>query len=363
MKLADAVAALEDLVPLRFAEGWDNVGLLLGDPAQDVARAMFCVDLTPAVLAEAESSRCELVVAYHPPIFEALKRVTAGSIAHDALKRGIACWSPHTALDVAAGGTSDVLAEALGLRDPEPLRVAPPAPVECKLVTFVPEDHLQAVSDAIFEAGAGRIGQYQSCSFRMPGTGTFFGGEKTNPAVGEKGRLEQVPEIRLETVLPLKLVPQVVAALRRTHPYEEPAFDLVGLQAHPEPRGMGRIGDLAQPDDRAEILSRVKSALSVATLLVAGPTKGVVTRAACGPGSCGDLWKDAASRGAELFLTGEMRHHEALAASARGMTIACALHSNSERAALPRLAASLHAKLPALATLVSAADRDPFGFL
>ena len=362
MKLSDAVAALEELVPTRFAESWDNVGLLLGDPAQEVTRAMFCVDLTASVLDEAAAARCELVVAYHPPIFEPLRRVTAGSIAHDALKRGMACWSPHTALDVAPGGTSDVLAEALGLMDPEPLRIPSPAPVECKLVTFVPEEHLQAVSQALFDAGAGRIGQYHSCSFLLPGTGTFFGEDGTSPAVGESGRLQRVPEVRLETVTPLRLVPQVVAALRRAHPYEEPAFDLVGLQAHPEPRGMGRIGDLALPDERAEILSRIKTALSLTTLLVAGPSKGVVSRAACGPGSCGDLWKDAASRGAELFLTGEMRHHEALAAAARGMTVACALHSNSERAALPRLAASLHAKLPGLETIVSAADRDPFGF-
>lgn len=370
MKLAETVAVLEDLVPPTLAESWDNVGLLLGDPSQEIGAALLCIDATPAVLAEARRLRCELLIAYHPPIFQALKRLHAGSMPFEILRHGMACWSPHSALDVAEGGTSDVLAEALGLANPAPLRRAATTNANtapsCKLVTFVPEESLEAVASAIFDAGAGVIGQYQSCSFRLKGTGTFLGGEGSSPRVGEKGRFEEVDEIRLEAVAPLAQLGGIVTALRRAHPYEEPAFDLVALHAAPRPsgtsgpRGLGRIGYLAAPCSRADLLARVKSALSLEHLLVAGPAEGIVERAACGPGACGDLWEQAVMQGAGFYLTGEMRHHDALAAAAAGLTVACTLHSNSERAALPRLADRLRSACPSLGVHVSEVDADPF---
>jgi len=362
MLLSDLVCALDDLAPLRNAEAWDNVGLLVGDPAQSVSRVMLTIDYTDAVAEEAKAAGCDAVVAYHPVIFEAMKRVTAPSVVFDALRRGVAVYSPHTALDVVAGGTNDMLADVLGLpADRAPLRLAQSKVSSLKLVTFVPEKDAERVSQALFDAGAGRIGAYSHCSFVTRGTGTFFGEEgKTNPAVGESGRLERADELRVETVVPLARVEAVIRALRKAHPYEEPAFDLNQLAAQPEGLGQGRIGVFDKPVDRRELFERIKRGLGVGHLLIAGPAEGPVRRAAVCAGACGDLLGDAIEQKADLYLTGEMRHHDALKAASAGVTVVCVLHSNSERPVLARLKARLQEKVPGLPCLISQSDRDPF---
>lgn len=360
MQLSNVLSVLSELAPLHLAESWDNVGLLLGDPQQDIRKAMLCIDYSSAVAAEARQQDADLVIAYHPPIFHPLKRLVAGSLVYDAARRGLAIYSPHTALDVADGGTNDVLADAVGLAWRRPLRLVNPKANQCKLVVFVPESHVQAVSQALFEAGAGRIGNYSSCSFRSPGTGTFKGESGSNPTIGQAGQLETVNEVRLETVLPLADIEQVLAAMRKVHPYEEPAFDLVELAAPPQLKGLGRIGELATPAPRARLLERIKQQLELNHLLVAGPTAGTVHKAAVCAGACGDLLDEALAQKVDLYLTGEMRHHDALRAAEAGVTVVCALHSNSERAVLKHLAHRLADRLPQLPVHLSSADRDPF---
>jgi hypothetical protein len=242
-----------------------------------------------------------------------------------------------------------------------PIRVLEPRDSELKLVTFVPPEHLDAVSQAVFAAGAGRIGKYRSCGFRTLGTGTFFGEEGTSPAVGQSGRLEECAELRFETVVPAARADEVVRALRAAHPYEEPSFDLVRLAASPPPRGMGRVGKIEE-SPVSVLVDRVKSALSVRNVLIAGPVDRRVSRAAVCAGSGGDLLSDAIASGAELLLTGEIRHHDALRASAAGLTVVCALHSASERAALGSLERRLAAALPGVSVARSRADREPFVF-
>src|SRR5256886_1563280 len=282
--------ALEEIAPTRYAEPWDNVGLLVGDPDQMVSRALLAIDYTPAVAEESRNNNCDCIVAYHPPIFDPLKRIVSPSPIYDALRRGVAIYSPHTALDVADGGTNDMLADAIGMgSDRQPLRISDAKAANYKLVVFAPRDAADRVAEALFAAGAGRIGNYTSCSFRSPGTGTFFGEEGANPAVGQAGQLERAEEVRIETILPMSRVEQVIAALKKSHPYEEPAFDLLQLAAPPEGRGQGRIGNLASPTDRSAIIARIKKELELPYLLVAGPTSGPITRAACCAGSCGDI--------------------------------------------------------------------------
>lgn len=360
MLLRDVLRALDGIAPLRHAETWDNVGLIAGDPDSEVTRALLTIDLTSAVADEAARERCELVVAYHPPLFEAVKSIPATSLIHRAIRDGIALYTPHTALDVAPGGTNDFLADVLGMAERAPLKLVPPRETTCKLVTFVPESHLERVTQALFDAGAGVIGKYSECSFRSAGTGTFRGGEGASPAVGQPGRQERTPEIRLETVLPLARREAVIEALRAVHPYEEPAFDLIRLVARPEGAGIGRAGKLAAPTARSALIERVKQGLGVSGLLVAGPTEGDVTRVAVCAGAGRGLLSEALARKTELFLTGELPHHDALRAAASGMTVVCALHSNSERAALPQLSARLEAEVPGLAVIISREDRDPF---
>jgi dinuclear metal center YbgI/SA1388 family protein len=363
MKIADLVRALEAVAPLAHAEDWDNVGLLAGDPDLALTRALLCIDCTRAVVAEAEAARCEAIVAYHPPLFRPISRVTRGSVVYEIVRRGLALYSPHTALDAAPGGTNDVLADAIGMTaDRAPIRETVAKDAEHKLVTFVPPDALAKVSDALFAAGAGRIGDYRACSFRAPGTGTFFGEAGTSPAVGSAGKLETVDEVRLELVVPLGRAGEVVRALRASHPYEEPAFDLVRLAAHPLGRGMGRIGTLS-PVERGALVARIKERLGVAHVLVAGPTEGVVTRGAVCAGAAGDLLDAAIRQGAEVIVAGEVRHHDALRAAEADVTVVCALHSNSERIALEPLRAKIGAALPGLELATSRVDRDPFAIV
>ncbi|MGD1276377.1 MAG: Nif3-like dinuclear metal center hexameric protein [Tepidisphaeraceae bacterium] len=359
MQLSRLLKKLDSIAPLAQAEPWDNVGLLVGDPRQEIAGIMLSIDYTDAVAKEAQSAGCDFVIAYHPPIFEPIKRVLAGNVVFDALRRGVAIYSPHTALDVADDGTNDTLADALGLENRQPLRATAAKATQYKLVVFVPLDHVQRLGQTLFDAGAGHIGNYSSCSFRSPGTGTFFGQEGTAPAVGRPGRLEEVPEIRLETLVPIEKVDSIVRALRQSHPYEEPAFDLNLLAPSPTGKGQGRIGTLPQADRQA-LFHRIKHELELSHLLIAGPTEGAITCAAVGAGSCGDMLDDVIAAGAELYLTGEMRHHDAVKAVAAGITVVCTLHSNSERAVLKRLKKRLE-QVPGVPPIsISQSDRDPF---
>ncbi len=361
MNIGDLVRAMDSIAPERLAAQWDNVGLLVGDQASPLSRVLLAIDCTIEVLDEARRDRSEAIVSYHPPIVEATKRLVAGSIAFEAARSGIAIHSPHTALDVAEGGTNDVLADALSMADREPLRVLEEPESEHKLVTFVPLSHVDAVSRAVFAAGAGRIGKYSSCGFRAAGTGTFFGEAGAHPAVGQSGRLEECAEVRFETLVPIDRVDDVLRALRGAHPYEEVAFDLVRLATRPTRRGVGRVG-VVESASVAQLVDRIKAVLDVRHVLVAGPVERTVSRVAVCAGSGGDLVAEALASRAELLLTGELRHHDALRASAAGLTVVCVLHSVSERVALGALERRLAPHLPGVSIGRSRADRDPFVF-
>jgi len=351
---------LAALAPTALAEEWDNVGLLIGRRCDPVGRVLLAIDLTEKVLAEARRKRAEMVMAYHPPIFKPLAKLTgaAAPTVLDAARANLAVYSMHTALDAAEGGTNDVLAEALGAAGAKPI-VARADGGECKIVAFVPIEDLSAVWAAAFEAGAGRIGDYSECSFVSSGQGSFRGGAAAKPTVGRAGRRETVEELRLEMVAPRAVASTVVEAVRAAHGYETPAIDVYALEPLPAGGGMGRIGSLAKPLGMKSFIARVKRATGVRCVQVAGPRAGRVVRVAVGAGSCGGLWSDAASAGADVFVSGEMRHHDALAAAAAGLTVICVGHSNSERLVLPHVARRLRKALPGLKVFVSRVDRDP----
>lgn len=364
MKLSEIVRELEAIAPPSMAEEWDNVGLLVGDASAAVSRVLLTIDYTPDVAAEAREAKCELVVAYHPPLFKPLKHIVASGgseLAFKAIRDGIAIYSPHTAYDAADGGTNDVLADGLGLADRRPLREAADKSQFCKLVTFVPGDHLEQVSDALFDAGAGKIGgKYSRCSFRTEGTGTFQGDDDSDPAVGEAGKFERVPEVKIETVLERSKIEAVVAALKKSHPYEEPAFDLNALVAPPAGTGQGRFGRLPSEITLEMVGNLLKRIVGVERLLVVGDRDRMIKTVAICAGSGGDLLPEAIARKADLFITGELRHHDALAARRAGMAVLCTLHTNSERIALTRLAGRLKEKFAGVEFILSRSDRDPF---
>ncbi len=364
--VADVCAALERLAPTQLAQDWDNVGLLAGDCAIPVRRVMLCIDLMPDVLAEALRRRAQLIVAYHPPIFKPIKRLVAPSpeTSHDIVFRsiaaGVALYSTHTALDAAEGGTNDVIAGLCGLRDSQPLEYTPGGGNgECKLVTFVPTENVEQVAKAIFEAGAGWIGDYDQCSFRIPGTGTFRGGESTNPVIGQAGNYETVEEIRLEAVTPQRVLPAVVAALRKSHPYEEPPIDIYPLQAEPV-RGIGRYGDLPKPTKLATLAKRLKKETGAKGAQIVGDPEANISRAIVCVGAAGSLPFNADLSKGDVVVTGEIRHHDALAIRRHEASAIALGHWASERPVLPSFRDALLKLENRIEVVISEADCDPF---
>jgi dinuclear metal center YbgI/SA1388 family protein len=361
MNVNDICRMFEDIAPLSLAADWDNVGLLVGDGGTTARKLMLCIDLTAEVLDEALAAKTQMVMAYHPVIFKPVSRVTADDapVVYRAARQGVAVYSMHTALDVAAGGTNDVLAEILGLSDCRPIETL--SEDRCKIVTFLPHEDLSAVADAAFAAGAGVIGDYSECSFFSHGIGTFRGGEETNPTIGEPGRHEAAEENRLEMVAPRGKVAAICEAVRREHSYEEPPIDVYPLVGVGGSLGMGRVGRLPRPTKLSTLVERLKKTLGLKGVLQAGPNDDrLVGVAAVAAGSCGSMWRQAAAAGATLYVTGEMRHHDALAAAAAGLSVICLGHSNSERITLSRLAERLRQAAPKLDVALSSVDRDPF---
>jgi len=363
--VGDVADALERIAPAALAQSWDNVGLLAGDRAARCRRVLLCIDLTPAVLAEAVGQKYDFIVAYHPPIFRPIQRLIAQSGEMDAIvlraiAAGIALYSPHTALDAATGGTNDVMAELCGLSDVRPFEYVSTGEPMSKLVTFVPEAQLEAVAGAMFAAGAGHIGDYEQCSYRVRGEGTFFGGERTRPRVGRRGRLERVAETRLEVVVPSRLLAEVTAALRRSHPYEEPAFDIYPLSAEPV-AGIGRVGKLAAGMTLRRLAQKLVRATRSKVVMTVGPAVEKIRSAAVCVGAAGRLpLEKSGAADCDAIVTGEIRHHEALAIHRRGKTAIALGHWESERPVLGRLAKRLTGMLSGVKVAVSRRDVGPF---
>ncbi|MHC4906313.1 MAG: Nif3-like dinuclear metal center hexameric protein [Planctomycetota bacterium] len=368
MKIKDIAQAVEELAPLGLAQDWDNVGLLVGNPNKPIKNILITIDTTQAVVEEAKANKIDLILAYHPIIWDGLKRVTAdGETAHiyDLVKSGINVFCIHTALDVATGGVNDLLADILGLENTEPIGdyVADPAGPQYKVITFVPANDVNKVAEALYAAGAGAIGNYSHCGFQSDGTGTFKPLAGSNPAIGKHGKVETVNEIKLETVVPSDKVAAVIAALRQSHFYETPAFDVFRHYDVENKIGLGRIGDIKKPLSMQKAIANIKAATGCNTVGIVGPQRRTVRKAAVCAGSCGKIINSVIAQGADLYLTGELKHHQALAAQEAGLTCICLSHTVSERFALKNLAKQLKKRLKTVTIRISKKDRDPFTWI
>ena len=363
--ITEVIAFLQDFAPRELAADWDNVGLLLGDSSGPVERIMTCLTVTDDVVAEAVAEKAQLAVSHHPILFRPIQRMISDDPEGNRLlclaRSGVAVYSPHTAFDNCQGGINDMLARRLGLGEIAPLRNGQ-GPRQCKIVVFVPESDLERVADAMFSAGAGHIGEYSQCSFRLAGTGTFFGSEAANPTIGEKGRREQVSEWRLEAICPESLMEPVVAAMRKAHSYEEPAYDLYPLRSAKGPVGVGRIGKLARPTSLGELASLVKSKLPANYVHVIGELGRIVERVAIACGAGGEFLADAAQARADVFLAGELRFHDMLAAQSRGLPLMLPGHYATERCGIEELAGLLQKRFPTLQIWPSRKERDPISY-
>jgi dinuclear metal center YbgI/SA1388 family protein len=365
MKAEDIAQRIEELYPLGLAQSWDNVGLLIGDPRKDVENILLTIDVTNNVVTEAKKFKTDLILSYHPVIWDGLKKVTSEwptRVVYELIRSGIAVFSIHTALDAAVGGVNDGLAEMVGIVDGKPIGdyVTWPAGDNYKLVVFVPVKSAAAVSNAVFAAGAGAIGNYSHCGFSAEGTGTFLPHEGAMPAIGRRGRLEKVTETRFEAIVPAERLADVIAAMKKAHPYETPAFDVFKLYNSETTFGLGRIGELARPMRLPQIIKRIKLVTGARAVGLIGDRNRLVHRAAVCAGTCGRIVNLIIAAKTDLYLTGELKHHEALAAQEAGLSCICLSHTVSERFILKKIAKHLQKQVKGVRIRLSKKDADPF---
>lgn len=367
VRLGELVAALHRAYDPRWAEAWDAVGLVCGDPEAEVRRVLLAVDPVSAVVDEAVDWGAQLLVTHHPLYLRGTTSVAAdtpkGRVVHRLVRGGCGLLVAHTNADVAPDGVNEALADLVGLRDAVPLRPTAADPLD-KLVVFVPVDDADRLVDALAEAGAGQLGDYERCAWTAEGTGTFVPKPGADPAIGTVGERAEVREQRVEMVLPRGRRAAVVRALLAAHPYEEPAFDLVELVTLPGRHGLGRVGELSTPEPLGALVARLAKLLpsTAAGLRFAGDPARVVSRLAVCGGSGGDLVAAAASTGADALLTSDLRHHTASEAlDDHGVALIDAPHWATEHPWLGRAASLLRAADPTtVETRVSTVVTDPW---
>ncbi len=334
----DVWKALDDAFPFAHRADWDNVGILLGHPDAPASRVVIALDATPAVLATCRRHKADLLVTHHPVIHTPLKAVRAdrgpSAAVCQLVRMKTAVISAHTNADVAPKGVSHVLARRIGLTAIRPLLPGEPSDA-CKVVVFVPPDRADGVLAALSEAGGGRIGQYTRCSFRCAGTGTFFPADGAKPFLGRPGSLERVEEVRLESVVAGSVLANVLGSIRDAHPYEEPAIDVYPLKGGALGGGIGAVGDRPREAPLLEVLEGVYRAVRPSWIKVAGPRKRRVRRIAVVAGSGSEFAAAAREAGADLFLTADIKYHQALEAAAGEMTVADIGHGSGEKWILP----------------------------
>lgn len=333
VKCQDICAAVEKWAPKQLAESWDNVGLQVGDLQQPVARLLVALDITSDVIRQAKQRQAEMIISHHPLIFKPLKNVcahsTIGASVMEVIKHNIAAYSAHTNLDSTTGGISELLAEIIGITETKILDAGYREKL-VKLAVFIPAGYETAVRNAMLDAGAGWIGNYSHCSFLTKGMGTFMPEAGTTPFNGVLGKLEYAEEYRLETIIREKQVADIVNAMLAAHPYEEVAYDLYPLVNTGEGFGLGRIGRIPEPLTVEAFLQQVKAALGCSSMKVVGNlTQEVQTIAVCG-GSGASLISKAKAAGADVYITGDIKYHEAQEALAAGLVLIDAGHFATE---------------------------------
>lgn len=314
--LAEVIETMEGRCDPAWAQPWDAVGLVVGDPAAPVRRVLFALDPVASVAEEAVAEGADLLITHHPlflaPVHGVPATTAKGRLVHRLIQAGVALYVAHTNADVANPGVSDALAAVLGLREVEPLPGAEDEPLD-KVVTFVPHADADRVIDALAAAGAGAMGDYTRCAWTTIGTGTFRPGAQSSPTIGRRGDIEIVGETRVEMVAPRSTRRAVLGALRAAHPYEEPAYDVVEMAALPGRRGLGRVGELPDPMTLADFTAAATRALpaTVCGVRAAGDPRQILRRVAVCGGSGGELAEGAARAGADALLTADLRHHVA----------------------------------------------------
>ena len=332
MKVKDVTRLIEELAPLKFQESFDNSGLCVGNPESVVTGALICMDVTEEIVLEAVELKVNLIISHHPVIFSGLKSITGKSaverIVLKCIKNDIALYSAHTNLDSVLGGVNDKLANVLGLVNTSIL-----TPIKGQLVkvaTFVPNNYADKVRNALFDGGAGAIGNYSCCSFNVSGEGTFRATSKANPFVGKVGELHIESEVRIETICSRIDLSKVIQNLIAAHPYEEPAYDIIPLDNELKSVGLGIIGELENPMDTSDFLRMVKSRLGCDVLRYSKPLAKPIRRVAVLGGSGASFISHAIAQNADAFVTADIKYHNFIDAEDR-ILLLDAGHFETER--------------------------------
>lgn len=358
------ISTLEKVAPLAYQESYDNAGLLVGDSSKEATATLLSLDITEEVIDEAIEKNCNLIVCHHPLIFGGLKKITGANLVErcviKAIQNNIAIYASHTNIDSVYGGVNDKICEKLQLKN---CKILSPATGQLqKLVFFVPAAQAKKVREAVLEAGAGHIGNYDSCSFNTNGEGTFRGGEGANPFVGKVGEIHTENEIRVETIVPKYLMGKVLRTLISIHPYEEVAYDIYPLDNQLNSVGIGMIGQLETEMDEIEFLQKVKETFGCPSIkYTALKNKPVKKVAVCG-GAGSFLLKAAIGNKADVFISGDFKYHDYFNAEGR-IVIADIGHYESEQFTKEVFYEILRKKFPKFALHLSEVITNPVNYL
>ncbi|MEZ4807082.1 MAG: Nif3-like dinuclear metal center hexameric protein [Flavobacteriales bacterium] len=360
MRIKDVTAALEAWAPRTLQEDYDNCGLQVGDPEREVAAAMVCLDCTEEVVLEAAQQGCDLIISHHPVIFKGLKSLSGGGYVERtilaAIRHGIALYAIHTNLDNVLDGVNAEIATRLGLTVD---RVLVPREGQLrKLVVFVPKAHADRLRDALFTAGAGRIGNYDECSFNTVGSGTFRGGPGSTPFVGRQGERHTEEEVRVEVVLPATRQGVILAAMHAAHPYEEVAHDIHVLANGHSGIGSGIIGHWDVPMEEADLLGKLKGVFGLKTVRHSKLTGRPVQRIAVCGGSGAFLLGKAVAAGVDAYITGDVKYHDYFDVDGR-LLLADIGHYGSEQFTMHLIQRRLGELFPTFAVRLTKTVTDP----
>ncbi len=312
MQIKDVISAIEKFAPLSLQEDYDNSGLIIGNENEEVQSVLITVDVIEKTIEEAVKLGSNLIISHHPVIFGGLKKITGRNFTEriiiNAIKNNIAIYSAHTNLDNIITGVNGIIADKLGLKDKNILQ--PKEKFLYKLVTFVPVDHIDKVREAIFNAGAGNIGNYDSCSFNVSGEGTFKGNEDANPFVGKKGDMHKEKEIRIESIFPGYLKNKIINNLLNAHPYEEVAYDIYPLENDYLKAGSGLTGILENEISEIDFLKKVKEIFGTKSIKYSKFLKKPIKKVAICGGSGSFLLKEAIKEKADVFISADIKYHQ-----------------------------------------------------
>jgi len=360
MKIFEITSFLESLAPLSWQENYDNAGLIVGKPTDDVSKALLSLDCTEAVVEEAIQTGCNLIVSHHPIVFKGMKRFNDSTyierVVSKAIKNNIALYAIHTNLDNVSAGVNGEIMERLGVNDP--LILSPKAGVLKKLSVFVPENAASKVRDALFVAGAGNIGNYSECSYNLSGLGTFRPGPNADPAIGSNGVREEVRETSIEVIYPLHLERKVLIALFESHPYEEVAHNIYTLDNAYQEVGSGMIGNLMEPLDEQDFLALVKEKMNVSVIRHTAEIGRKIQRIAVCGGAGSFLLHRAIKAGADAFISSDFKYHEFFDAEQK-ILIADIGHYESEQFTPGLLLKKIQNKFPNFVVRITIENTNP----